>query len=353
MTVTGGVEQVTTALANAFCAEYEVFIFAVFGKGKRVPYTFDPRIHYHAELTEDCRIRQRITRCFQPLREWIQENGIDVVFLMENHPALVASPMRFVTKAKFVFCDHGALMNEWEKKDITLFRFWDSLISHKTVTLTEQNRQDYMNKFHTNPKKIQSIYNWIRSEVIASRAEYDVNSKKILTVGRVSEEKGYDMLMQVAKMVLPEYPDWQWHLYGTGDQFDWLQQEVKNCHLESQIILKGNVKDAYQYYSEYALLVLPSYREGLPLVLLEAKACGLPMVSFDVTTGPREIIEDGQDGFLIPTYDLENMAACIGKLIENPETRIRFSEHTKENLNKFQKEKIYEQWKDLIESITK
>ena len=165
--------------------------------------------------------------------------------------------------------------------------------------------------------------------------------------------KGYDMLMKVAKKVLPDYPDWQWHLYGTGDQFEWLQQEVKNCHLESQVILKGNVKDAYQHYPEYALLVLPSYREGLPLVLLEAKACGLPMVSFDVTTGPREIIEDGRDGYLVPTYDLEQMAARIEELIDNLELRIRFSAHTKENLNKFQKEKIYEQWKDLIEGITK
>ena len=219
--------------------------------------------------------------------------------------------------------------------------------------MTEQNRQDYIRKFHTNPKKIQSIYNWIRPEVIAAREDYNVNSKKILTVGRVSEEKGYDVLMKVAKKVLPDYPDWQWHLYGTGDQFEWLQQEVKNCHLESQVILKGNVKDAYQHYPEYALLVLPSYREGLPLVLLEAKACGLPMVSFDVTTGPREIIEDGRDGYLVPTYDLEQMAARIEELIDNLELRIRFSAHTKENLNKFQKEKIYEQWKDLIEGITK
>ena len=82
MTVTGGVEQVTTSLANAFCDAYEVYIYGIFGKGKHVPYDLDPRIHYRAELAEDCRIRKRITSVFKPFKEYIKENEIDVVFLM-------------------------------------------------------------------------------------------------------------------------------------------------------------------------------------------------------------------------------------------------------------------------------
>lgn len=90
-------------------------------------------------------------------------------------------------------------MNEWEKKDIRFFRFWDSLISHCTVTLTEQNRQDYIRKFHINPKKIRSIYNWIKPEILTMRKKYKADSRKIITVGRFSEEKGYDLLVEVAK----------------------------------------------------------------------------------------------------------------------------------------------------------
>lgn len=122
MTVTGGVEQVTTTLANEFCKEYEVYIYAIFGKGGHVPYDLDPRITYRAELEEECRVRDRIKKTFQPFREFVRQNQIDVVFLMENYPAMTVSPVRFFTKAKYVFCDHGALMNEWEKKDIRFFR---------------------------------------------------------------------------------------------------------------------------------------------------------------------------------------------------------------------------------------
>lgn len=352
MTVTGGVEQVTTSLANAFCRDYEVFIFGIFGKGGQVPYDLDSRICYHAELTEDCRIRERMKKVFKPLKMFIEKNQIDVVLLMENHPAIIASPVRFFTKAKYVFCDHGALMNEWEKKDITAFRFWDALISHKVVTLTEQTRQDYIQKFHTNPKKIQSIYNWIPSEVIEERKPYAVESKKIVTVGRFSQEKGYDMLIEVARRVMPKHPDWQWDLYGTGETFDEIAEKIEKYGLNNQVILKGNRKNAYQVFGEYSFLVLPSYREGLPLVLLEGKSCGLPLVSFDVTTGPREIIEDEKDGYLIPTYDLEQMADKIEVLIEDSEKRKAFSEHSCKNLDKFKKERIYQEWVDLINELT-
>ena len=352
MTVTGGVEQVTTTLANEFCKEYEVYIYAIFGKGGHVPYDLDPRITYRAELEEECRVRDRIKKTFRPFREFVRQNQIDVVFLMENYPAMTVSPVRFFTKAKYVFCDHGALMNEWEKKDIRFFRFWDSLISHCTVTLTEQNRQDYIRKFHMNPKKIRSIYNWIKPEILTMRKEYKEDSRKIITVGRFSEEKGYDLLVEVAKKVLPSHPEWEWHLYGTGDTFDEIHQKVVEYDLTSQLIQKGNVKDVYKLYNEYAFLVLPSYREGLPLVLLEAKASGLPMVSFDVTTGPREIVEEGKDGYLIPPYDLDKMANCIELLMDSEERRIAFSNHTISGVKKFEKEEIYRQWTNLIDELT-
>lgn len=351
MTVTGGVEQVTTSLANAFCNDYEVYIYAIFGKGKKVPYDWDKRIIYKAELTEDCRIRKRIMQVFTPFKKFVIENKIDIVFLMENHPALIVSPVRFFTKAKYIFCDHGALMNEWKKKDITLFRFWDSLISHKVVTLTEQTRLDYIKKFHLNPKRIQSIYNWIPQEVLCARRPYDLNTKEIITVGRFSEEKGYDMLVEVAKKVLPEFPDWTWHLYGNGDTLEKTVNRVKEFKLDAQVIFEGNIKNAYQHFHKYAFLVLPSYREGLPLTLLEAKACGLPMVSFDVTTGPGEIIEDGKDGYLVAPYDLEQMAERMIELMEDSVRRQRFSEYTQKNIQKFEKNQIYKQWIELIEEL--
>lgn len=95
---------------------------------------------------------------------------------------------------------------------------------------------------------------------------------------------------------------------------------------------------------------LPSYREGLPLVLLEAKANKLPLVSFDCIAGPNEIITDGENGLLIDCYDKEMMARKICDLIESDSLRKRFSDNWLLNVEKFQKEKILKVWLDLIES---
>ena len=231
----------------------------------------DPRITYRAELEEECRVRERIKRTFHPFKEFINNNKIDVVFLMENYPAMTVSPVRFFTKAKYVFCDHGALMNEWEKKDIRFFRFWDSLISHCTVTLTEQNRQDYIKKIPCESEKNKKYIQLDKTRNFKNKETVQRKIKKIITVGRFSEEKGYDLLVEVARKVLPSHQDWEWHLYGTGDTFDEIHQKVVEYDLTSQLIQKGNVKDVYKLYNEYAFLVLPSYREGLPLVCLRQR----------------------------------------------------------------------------------
>ena len=182
--------------------------------------------------------------------------------------------------------------------------------------------------------------------------QYFMVSNAAQYIIRECEEKGYDLLVEVAKKVLPSHPEWEWHLYGTGDTFDEIHQKVVEYNLTSQLIQKGNVKDVYKLYNEYAFLVLPSYREGLPLVLLEAKASGLPMVSFDVTTGPREIVEEGKDGYLIPPYDLDKMANRIELLTDSEERRIAFSNHTISGVKKFEKEEIYRQWTNLIDELT-
>ena len=88
------------------------------------------------------------------------------------------------------------------------------------------------------------------------------------------------------------------------------------------------------------------------MVLLEAKANGLPLVSFDIETGPDEIIRDGVNGFLIPPYDTEIMAERICQLIENNDLRKRFSDNAKLDLEKFSSDRIIEQWNDLIKDVT-
>ncbi len=351
MSVTGGVEQVTASLVNALCKTYKVYLWAATNMDGELAYEIDPRVVYTQMEGKEERLRNLIARSFKPFRKFIKENQIDIVVMMGNYPALIVGGTRPFTKAKYIYCDHGALMNQWHQKDITLIRFFDARMSHKVVTLTEKTRDDYRRQFHLPKKKVTCIANWIDTERLKKEKPYDIKSKKILTVGRFGKEKGYDLLVKVAERVLPKNPKWEWHLYGTGETFEEIKSLIKEKGLENQLILKGNVKDAHRIFQEYAFLVLTSYREGLPIVLLEAAALGLPMVSFDIETGPSEIIEDEKSGCLIPPYDTARMAAAIGNLMQDEEKRKRYSQGTKDIVEKFAKERILQRWIQLFEHM--
>lgn len=160
-------------------------------------------------------------------------------------------------------------------------------------------------------------------------------------------------MVKVAKLVFNKHPDWQWHIYGDGKAFykNKIIDLIKENGIEKHVILQGNHSYIYDLYQDYSFYVMTSRYEGLPMVLLEAKAKKLPIVSFDINSGPSDIVRDGIDGFLIKPFDCNAMADKICELIENPELRQKFSDNANNNLGKFNKNKIVKQWCELINSL--
>lgn len=353
MSITGGVEAVTSSLTNALVDQYEIFVCAILQTKDKIAYDLDERIHYTKMLTCENRLHIMKKECRKKFIEYVKSNKIDIVVMMGNYPAFIVSGTRFSTKAKYIYCDHGGLMNQWHQKDITFIRFYDAIMSHKVITLTDKTRQDYIDRFHLRSGKVQRIYNWIDDKVLEEKKEYNQRSTHILTVGRCGKEKGYDMLVEIAKRVMPQHPSWEWHIYGEGEVFEEVKESIKEANLENQLILKGNLIDAYQVYHQYSFLVMTSYREGLPIVLLEADALGIPMISFDIETGPNEIIQDGFNGYLVKPFEIDEMTLKINEMIENVEKRKELSNNTTETLGKFKKENILEQWQKLFEGLVK
>ena len=349
MSVRGGVEQVTVSLSSALADHYEVHLISLCQKGE-IEYSLDPRVRYSFLLKEELRLRQMRKVCRPSLIEYFQKNKIEVAIIQGNYSGFIASAIRLKVKAKLVFCDHGALMNQWAQKDIVMIRLVSALLCHKVVALTKQSRDDYSRKFHLPTKRVECIYNWVEPDHCCSEA-YDVSSRRILSAGRFGKEKGFDLLVKAYVPVARKHPDWHLDLYGDGEMRATVRKLIQENGMENNIHLMGMHRDLVRRYREYAMYVLPSYREGMPLVLLEAKANRLPIISFDIMTGPREIVRDGLDGVLVPPYDLDKMGEAISTLIEHPEQRTAMSEHSLENLDKFSKEKILEQWIALIESF--
>lgn len=351
--VMGGVEKVLKDLAENLSTEYSVHIISICSKGKDIYYDINNKnIEYHAICEGFPRIREAVTKSFSPLRSYIKKNSIDIVFIMGYYPIPILMPIKPFVKTKFIFCDHGSIENQLGDRKAVTFRKLAAKFCDKVVTLTQRNLDAYEKLFKTKSKKLECIYNAIDEEIFDYVAdEYDIKSKKIITAGRFTAEKGFDMLVDVANIVLNKHTDWTWDLYGDGEEFESIKNRVNQLGLSDRLILKGRSNEIYKKYKDYSIYVLPSYREGLPLVLLEAKANHLPIVAFDVLTGPREIVSDKENGFLIPCYDKELMAEKICCLIENEELRESFSNRSYDNIDLFKKDSIMRKWVKIIENV--
>lgn len=172
--------------------------------------------------------------------------------------------------------------------------------------------------------------------------------KKIIAVGRLSHEKGFDMLIEVWKKLEYHYPDWSLHLYGHGEWDSKLkalihQYGLKNIHIHPP------VKNIQTRYAESSLLVMSSRYEGFGMVLIEAMAAGLPCVSFDCPSGPAHIILDGETGYLVPACHTVQMAERIKQLLDNESLRQSMGRKAQERAKAFSENEIMNQWKVFYE----
>ena len=351
MAVVGGVEQVTTSLTAALSDFCEVHVVALIQTGD-LKYKLDDRVKYSYLTDTEKRFVPMQRKLKKPLAEYMKKNGIDVCFIQGTYTAFICYPARYYCKTKFVFCDHGALINQFKEKTPTVSRFLASLFCHKTVTLTERSFNDYHSKFLVPKRKLQCIYNWIDCSG-KDDAVYDINSKRIVSAGRLGHEKGFDMLVEACELVFEKHPDWSLDIFGDGEMMPKIKQMVAEKNLQNNVNLLGMRSDLKERYKDYAMYVLPSYREGMPLVLLEAKLNRLPVVSFDILTGPREIVRDKVDGILVKPYDIKGLADAVCTLIEDEELRQKMSDDTVGNLRKFSKDTVLKQWLGLIDSLAK
>ena len=185
------------------------------------------------------------------------------------------------------------------------------------------------------------------------------NPKRIITIGRYAYQKGYDLLLkawaEIEKLKeLEEYKEvkeWTLDIYGQGDRTDYRQLmaelgiDTNRCHLN------GPVDDVGQFYKDSSIFVLSSRFEGFGLVLVEAMASGLSVVSFDCPAGPDEIITDGYDGLLVPSGDVKVLAQKLMLLMADKELRTRLSQNARRSAQRYEMNSIAGKWVDLFNKL--
>jgi glycosyltransferase involved in cell wall biosynthesis len=188
----------------------------------------------------------------------------------------------------------------------------------------------------------------VQAPILAPETIIAPKTHVLLSVGRLDGVKGFDCLIDVFTALAAKHPNWNLVILGDGPQRKTLEAQASKHGMETRIFLPGIVGNVAQWYSHADLYVLSSRFEGFPNSLVEALAHGLPAVSFDCDSGPREIIRHGVDGLLIPAGDVPALRSALDKVMADQSMRYGFAERASEARERFSIRRIAGMWEDLF-----
>jgi glycosyltransferase involved in cell wall biosynthesis len=174
----------------------------------------------------------------------------------------------------------------------------------------------------------------------------------MIAIGRLTEQKGFDLLIRAFSELSPRYPDWRLTILGDGPLRPELERLRDNLGLLGLVEFPGEVKHIHQYLEQADVFVLSSRYEGFPNSLCEAMAYGLAVVATDCQSGPGEIIEDGINGLLAIPNDVHSLASCMNRLMSNEIERKRLGNNASRITERFESGKVLEMWESLAKEVT-
>lgn len=178
-----------------------------------------------------------------------------------------------------------------------------------------------------------------------------LENKRVIAVGRYTYQKGFERLVDAWHLLASRFPDWNLVIIGDGEERPLLEQRIRSYGLERQVTLTRPTQEIGKVYQEASILASSSRYEGLPMVLLEAQAFGLPIVAFQCKCGPKDIVSDGINGYLVPEGDTAGMAQRLETLMKNETLRKRMGLKAKESASRFNEETIMKKWMNTFQTL--
>lgn len=350
ITNSGGTERVATIIASELSTvdKYNISFVSLVEKKEEPFFNIDKEIKRYKLYDKPVRgITHILSICYK-LMKVVNHNDIDILIDIDGILDMYSLVVKFFTNVKVISWEH---FNFYQHPAVSYRKYTRRLagrFSDGIITLTREDKGYYRENI-----KIKCPIEYIHNPIISLNKNYVYNSssKVILSVGRLTYQKGFDMLVDIANIVLSNHKDWKWIILGEGEDRELLEEKIKEYGLEERLILKGNVSNVNEYYKNAGIFVLTSRYEGLPMTLLETKPYKLPIVSFDIKTGPKECIVNNENGYLVQAFDKKEMARKIEILMENDVLRKRFSNNALNDTKKFQLENVIKKWSRLLDAM--
>ena len=351
MSRSGGTERVLAIIANELCKKedlFEIHILSTVNENMTSFFPLDKRIKQSRILNDKAlNFKKQYFKVVKGIRNYVKKNNIDVFIDVEVISSIFSIPATRFTKTKHIAWEHFNFYENNGSSLRALARKIDAKFSDYIITLTEEDKNNYLNNLKI-IGKIDYIYNPMEIKEVK---KCSLHSKQIVSVGRLTYQKGFDMLIDVAKDVLEKNKEYKWLILGDGEDKNRLQEKINKYNLQDRLILKGKVSNVEDYYKNSSLYVMTSRFEGLPMTLLEAKSYKMPIVSFDCPTGPSEIIRNNINGYLVKANDIKEMSNKVNSVLQDDKKLKEFSDKAELDIEKFNINSIIDKWTSLLVSI--
>ena len=359
-----GIERVLIGKANYFAdvMEYDVTIVLTDGEGLPLPYNLSPRVHvqqlnigfYQAKAKTRLGLLWIYRKKIQQYRKQL------TALLMQLKPDVTVTLLRrelnFLCNIKDGSRKIGELhLNRQHIRQVDfgpyrlrswLTKCWMKLFIRQVrkldtfVVLTKEDAAQWSEL--QNVVVIPNKLSFLSDEVST------LQHKTVVAVGRYAWQKGFDRLIRIWSKVASSHPDWQLCIYGRGDRKPY-QQIVDALGLQNSVHLYPYTNYVQGVYLQSSIFALTSRYEGFGLVLSEAMQMGLPCVSFACPCGPKDIITEGVDGFLIPNNDESSFAEKLSLLMDDEPLRKRLGNAARSSSFRYEEKQVMQQWMQVFE----
>ena len=365
----GGIEMAISLLSNALVKrDYEVNVLSVYNLGEpayqldeRVKITYLTDVRPNKEAFLSARRERNFLKMLKEgmyslkvlylkrkaIKDAIQSIQEGIVISTRNEHSVILSRYGKQDVYKIAQLHHD---HEFKKKYLRDFaRRYQNIDIFVLLTELLRNEVEDIMRSHNSYTRCVAIPNFLDLTDVQNCFEH--KEKTVIAVGRLHAVKGFERLINIWKHVSEQCPDWKLKIIGGGELESALLNQVKELGLEEKIEITGMLghEAVMQEMCRGSLFVMTSYSEAFPFVLIEAMANGLPIVAFDVRVGPRAIIDDGQNGFLIEDNNYEAFVQNVNMLLADQEKCFNMGKNAILKAMCFSEEEVLKKWISILE----
>lgn len=228
----------------------------------------------------------------------------------------------------------------WQEENIIIPKY------DQFIVLTKEDEISWKEKI-CNVKYISNILPFEKE------GKSELTQKHVIAVGRLDGQKGFNRLIDIWALVTKKHPDWILDIYGKGRDHKALQSQIDNYGISDTTVIHQPDQNIKDHYLNSSIFVMTSIYEGLPMTLLEANGLGLPSVCYDFPCGPKDVIKDGINGFLIKDGDSNTFADKLLTLIENDNIRKLMGQEAYRMSERYSCKNIMREWVNLFNELIK